>query len=140
MFSKRYYRYTIIALFLIVWLVLIEFRIRDNPVVRHVTVESEGLHHLVCCEIWNPREEEVRVIAIIRLVHPGSPGGGVGVTSSTAGVVKGRIGPRDKIVVQEHFKTYGTWRDADVRVFVVTDPEEIEELAAHESSSESHSR
>ena len=130
MFSKRYYRYSIIALILIAWLVLIDFRNRDNPLVRHVTVESKGQYHLVSCELWNPRKEEVHVVAIIRLVHPEGAADRVGVASSTASVVKRQIGPLERIVIKERIKGYGSWRDAEVRVFVITDPAEIERIAA----------
>ena len=143
MFSKRYYRYSIIALILIAWLVLIDIRNRDNPRVRQVTVESKGQYHLVSFELWNPRKEKVHVVAIIQLVHVGSSADGVGAPSSTASVVKRQIGPLERIVIKERIKGYGSWRDAKVRVFVITDPAEIEKIAAREGREalkNSHSR
>lgn len=132
MFSKRYYRYTTIALILIGWLMIIDYRNQNNPQVRRVTVESQGLTHLLSCELWNPRDEVVHVMAIIRLVDAGSPDGGVGASSSAASVVKRRIGPRQRIAIREPIQGIGSWNDADVRVFVITDPAEIEEIAARE--------
>jgi hypothetical protein len=130
MLSKQYYRYAIIAVILIGWLALIDFRNQNNPRVSGVTVESEGQNHLVSCELWNPRDEEVHVMAILRLVDAGSPEDGVGATASAASVVKRRIGPRQRIFIKEPIKGFGSWNDAEVQVLVITDPAEIEKIAA----------
>ncbi len=130
MFSRRYYRYSIVALLLIGWLTLIDFRNGNNPQVRGVTVEPKGDYHLVSCELWNPSDEEVHVMVILQMVDAGSPEDGLGPTASAASVVKRRIGPLQKIAIQEPIRGFGSWNDAEVRVFVITDPVEIDKIAA----------
>ena len=130
MFSRRYYRYAILGLILISWLALIDYRNQNYPRVSGVSVESDGPNHLVSCEIWNPSVQEVHVMAMLRLVDAGSPGSGVGVTSSPAAIVKKRIGPQQRIFIREPIKGFGTWNDADVQVFVISDAVEIAKIAA----------
>jgi hypothetical protein len=130
MFSKRYYRYAIVAVILIGWLTLIDYRNRNNPRVGNVAVEADGQNYLVSCELWNPSDEEVQVMAILRLVETGSPEVGVREHASAASVVKRKIGPHQRIFIKEPIKCVGTWNNVDVQVFVISNFAESGQVAA----------
>jgi hypothetical protein len=130
MFSKRYYRYAIVAVILIGWLALIDYRNRSNPQVGYVAVEADGQNYLVSCELWNPSDEEVQVMAILRLVETGSSEDGVRAHASAASVVKRKIGPHQRIFIKELIKSVGAWNEADVQVFVISNLAETGQVAA----------
>jgi hypothetical protein len=130
MFSNQYYRYAIVAVILIGWLTLIDYRNQNNPQVGRVAVEVDGHNYLVSCELWNPSDQEVKVMAILRLVEAGSPEADVGTHASAASVVKRKIGPRQRIVIKEPIKSIGAWNDANVQVFVISCLAETEQVAA----------
>lgn len=133
MFSQRFKGYALVGLILICWLALIDWRNLDNPRVQHVTLQNQGLHTVVDCDVWNPRYEPVHVKALVRLIDPGDAESGRPVTASPYHVVTGRIAPRGSLRIQERIKGYGAWPEAEVRVFVITDPAQIDRLAADSS-------
>ena len=134
MFSKQYQGYALVGLILIVWSVLIDMRNLGNPQVQHVTLQKQGLYSVVQCDLWNPRYEEVYVMALVRLVNAGDPEAGRRAVASAFHVIKSRIAPRSSLAVRELLKGYGPWPQADVQVFVITDPTEIDKIAAEKSS------
>lgn len=133
MFSKQYQGYALVALILIAWSVHIDMRNLSNPRVQHVTLENQGSYSIVNCNLWNPRYEEVYVTAFVRLVVPGDPELGRKAVASAFNVVKRRIPPRSSVLVRELLKGYGSWPQAAVEVYVITDPSEIKTIAAANS-------
>jgi hypothetical protein len=130
MFSNRYGRYAIIALLLIGWLSLIDTRNQNNPQVSGITVEKQGRNHLVRCEVRNPRDEQIAVTAILRLVDSGNPEYGVEATASAPIVVKRHIGPHQTIAMEAPIRGIGPWSDAEVHIMAITDPPQIKKIAA----------
>ena len=133
MFSKQYQGYALVAFVLIAWSVHIDMRNLSNPQVQHVTLRNEGTYSVVNCNVWNPRYQEVYVTAFVRLVVPGDPELNQKTVASAFNVVKRRIPPRSSIVIRELVKGYGSWPHADVEVYVITDPGEIEAIASADS-------
>jgi hypothetical protein len=129
MFSKRFKGYALVGLILISWSALIDWRNLNNPRVQNLTLRNEGLHSVVHCDVWNPRSEEVYVKALVRLINPGDAESGRPVTASPYQVVNGRIAPRSSMRIDGRIKAYGAWPEAEVRVFVITDPAQIARLA-----------
>jgi hypothetical protein len=130
MFSKRYYRYAIVAVILIGWLTLIDYRNRNNPRVGNVALEADGQNYLVSCELWNPSCVEVQVMALLRIVETGSAEAGVREHASAASVVKRKIGPHQRVFIKESIKGVGAWNGADVQIFVISDLAETGQVAA----------
>ena len=129
MFSKKYGRYAVVAVFLIGWIQLIDVQTRNAPQARRVTVENHGAYSLVKCELWNPTSEPVHVEAHLRLYDEGDPESGIGFSSCPATIVRRRIEPWSHVALEQPIKCLGNYSHAEVRLFVITNANEITETA-----------